>query len=516
MIQDPKGAHLPHREQAAEWPSAGTSRRVSRVILSVIFIAGLINMALEMAASRLYAPYLGAALHVWGGLIAVVMVAMACGYAVGGLWGSRADARQGVGWSILVSGVYQACMLWGADALLRASAVWDERLAVVVVSLVLFAPPMAMLSAIGPLSVQILAAHRPAGSAAASVLAVSTVGSVVGVLGASFWSIPEYGTHATRMALCSATLVVSALLFARPIALGVTALGILATFTCPSPSWKSGALFAEESAYNVVRVLESRNTRRLVLDAEDGVHSTTVHPKQFTQNYWDAFSAGPLLHKSERALILGLGAGSSVHTLRAADPSIRIDAVEIDPLVVEAGTRFFGLRPSETLHVFVDDARRYLHTTNAKYGIVQIDLYHRGTFIPFHLATTEFYSEVRDHMNPGAVVMINVVDLGRERPLLASLGRTMKRVFSTVLFAQVSSTNSIVLAFSDELPLLEVRKRLQNPPHHLRRVIGPLRAQLRAFKSSDLEGGTVLTDDRAPIERIVRLAKLSPQASPVP
>jgi len=45
-------------------------------------ITGGIVMSLELAAFRLYAPYFGYSIYVWGTMISVVMAALALGYAV--------------------------------------------------------------------------------------------------------------------------------------------------------------------------------------------------------------------------------------------------------------------------------------------------------------------------------------------------------------------------------------------------------------------------------------------------
>ena len=47
---------------------------------------GALVMTLELAASRLYAPYFGFSIYVWGTLLAVVMFALAVGYALGENW----------------------------------------------------------------------------------------------------------------------------------------------------------------------------------------------------------------------------------------------------------------------------------------------------------------------------------------------------------------------------------------------------------------------------------------------
>jgi hypothetical protein len=55
-------------------------------------LTGAIIMALELVAFRLYAPYFGYSIYVWGSMISVVMLAMAVGYALGGWLADRSNS----------------------------------------------------------------------------------------------------------------------------------------------------------------------------------------------------------------------------------------------------------------------------------------------------------------------------------------------------------------------------------------------------------------------------------------
>jgi hypothetical protein len=46
--------------------------------------AGALTMALELTAFRLYAPYFGYSIYVWGTMISIVLAALAVGYGAGG------------------------------------------------------------------------------------------------------------------------------------------------------------------------------------------------------------------------------------------------------------------------------------------------------------------------------------------------------------------------------------------------------------------------------------------------
>ena len=54
-----------------------------------VFTSGAVLLGLEIAASRVLAPFFGNSLFVWGALIGVVLTGLAIGYWVGGVVADR-------------------------------------------------------------------------------------------------------------------------------------------------------------------------------------------------------------------------------------------------------------------------------------------------------------------------------------------------------------------------------------------------------------------------------------------
>jgi hypothetical protein len=146
-------------------------------------LTGAAVMTLELAAFRLYAPHFGYSIYVWGSMISVVMLALACGYGVGGWVADRCRSDFPLYLTILLSGVYQFIMVWLARPLLSRLSELGDGLGAGLATLLLFAPPMIALASVAPFIIRLLSRLNGAGTTAGAVYALSTAGSVAGVLG---------------------------------------------------------------------------------------------------------------------------------------------------------------------------------------------------------------------------------------------------------------------------------------------------------------------------------------------
>jgi hypothetical protein len=127
-----------------------------------------------------------------------------------------------------------------------------------------------------------------------------------------------------------------------------------------------------------------------------------------------------------------------------------------------------------------------------------IDAY-RQPYIPFYLATREFFELVRDRLAPGGVAIVNVGHPEGSRELERVVGRTMAAAFPTVLRHPIEPTNTLLVAGEGELSAARLRRGLAALPAPLR----PLAREAAAGLSPRLGGGEVYTDDRAPVEWLV-------------
>jgi hypothetical protein len=204
----------------------------------------------------------------------------------------------------------------------------------------------------------------------------------------------------------------------------------------------------------------------------------------------------PLLeHTPQRMLVIGNAGGTIARAYGKLYPRVRIDGVEIDPKVTAAGRRFLGLGDNPNLHVITADGRPYLQGTDKRYDLILVDAY-RQPYIPFYLATKEFFRLARAHLTPGGVLALNVAAVPGDDRLSHSIGSTLLAAFPQAWRWRPLRFSELVLALDRPLSRAELLERVEriNPAagslaRLFRRQVEPVR--------SDSE---VLTDDRAPVE----------------
>ncbi len=494
-------------------------RSVSRtaVWLVTVTLTGAVLMGLEMVAFRLYAPYFGYSTYVWGSMISVVMLAMSCGYALGGRAADRSRGDTLLYGAILFSAVYQLLVIYTAGKLLPALARMGELTGTTLATLLIFALPMTALATAGPFVIRLLARGERVGSAAGAVYALSTLGSIAGVLITTYELVPAFGTQATLRIACAATALVAVLGLAarRPkwLLLVPALVTGAAASAAPSFTWKPMGDWPAstrqewicESPYNLIRVMRVDKWLFLLLNDGRTAQTSRQEDSRWSRHYHDMFAAGPLLAPARNLLVLGLGGGGSVAATRLTAPEIQVDAVEIDPQVVEAGRRFFGLRLDDPrLRIHVADARRWVAENRSLFDIVQVDLYQGGPYVPFYLTTVEFFDGVRKSLGTGGVLMNNVFDAGRAREILMATVATMARVFPSVMVFSDDTGSHCVLGFHERKSVSEARRQLLGVPEASPHFKFSRRVAARLREVNPPPGTPVLTDDCAPIDGMIR------------
>ncbi|MEA2375322.1 MAG: hypothetical protein QOD53_1785 [Thermoleophilaceae bacterium] len=487
--------------------SAGRSDR--RALTLIVFVVGASSLGVEIAAARLIAPYFGASTIVWANTIATVLTALAIGYWLGGRLADRRPHLRGLCVVVLIAGVALAVVPIVARPFLDASVSELSNLAAgaflgsLVGVLVLVAGPVLLLGAVAPYAVRVsVTGIEDAGRVAGRLYALSTFGSLVGTFVAALVLIPFAGTRRTFLAFALALTLVAALRLSRWALLAPLALLVLLLVPA-GPGGRSTSegrvVYQAETPYQHAQVVQAADgSRRLELNEGIAVHSLYRPGSFLTDDYWDDFLVLPravLPGPPHRLAILGNAAGTTARAYGHYYPGTRIDAVEIDGKLTEIGRRWFDLR-GPRLRTVTADARPYLRATANRFNAIFVDAY-RQPYIPFYLATREFFALARARLATGGVIVVNVGHPEGSGDLERAIAATMRSAFPFVARDPVEPTNSLLVGST--APIRASALRAAALPPDLR----PLAAATAGRLANAPKGGPVWTDDRAPVEWLI-------------
>src|SRR5689334_10950893 len=245
-------------------------------LLLTAFVTGAIVMALEILGSRLLAPVFGSSLFVWGALIGVILAAMSSGYAFGGWVSDRYTSARVLATLLLFSGSWTFLVAWANQPILFEieKLVQDPRWGPCLAATALLAPPAFGLSGVLPAMLRLAVADMDhLGRQTGRMIALSTVGSLVGTWGTAFFLLSWLGSHSLiawlggiQVGLGILWLMMGA--SARPLVL-LIALGcsvLLGTMALHPLQRLKVPIYQEESPYQQVRIREDDLFRYLVLD----------------------------------------------------------------------------------------------------------------------------------------------------------------------------------------------------------------------------------------------------------
>jgi spermidine synthase len=473
-------------------------------------VVGASSLGVEIAAARLLAPYFGASTVVWANTIGVVLVSLSVGYWFGGRYADRHPHLRGLCLLVLAAAVLIALVPFAARPFLGFSVDAFDTVSVggfagsLFGVLVLVAVPVTLLGAAAPWAARLAVAEvGSSGEVVGRLYAISTVGSLLGTMLSALLLIPLLGTQRTFLVFALAlALVAMAGVGARAVLVPACLAAVLAL---PVGTIKGDAdgrvLYEAETTHQYARVVERDDgTRVLELNEGQAVHSLYRPGSYLTGDYWDGhlvLHAAAGRRPPRRIAILGNAGGTVARSFGHFFPATAVDAVEIDPELTELGRRYLDLR-NPRMRVFNEDARPWLERSEGGYDAIMVDAY-RQPYIPFYLATREFFELARERLAPGGIAIVNVGHPEGAQELERVLGRTLAAAFPRVLRYPIEETNTLLVAAEGALSGARLRTNLGALP-------APLRAEGRraaAVIEPRLPGGEVYTDDRAPVEWLV-------------
>jgi spermidine synthase len=470
----------------------------------LVLAAGAGATSTEICASRLLAPYFGASTVVWANVIGLVLAALSIGYWLGGRIADRRPYPHVLGGLVVAGGALVAVIPFVAQPLLDLTVrgLNDVSAGAVVGSfigsLVLFAPPVVLLAMAAPFAIRLAVSDvAVAGAVSGRLYALSTVGSIAGVFVPAILTIELLGTQRTLVATGVVVALGGSLLLRRRWVVAPVALASVLAVPVGIVKPVAGLLYEKDSQYQFVQVVQKGPVRDLYLNEGIAVHSEWRPHTVLTGDEWDMFLAvPPLLGRPVRSVaILGNAGGTTARAYGVFYPSARIDGVELDPTVTAAARRYMGLGRIRRLHVVTADARPFLQRTHDRFDLILVDAY-RQPYVPFYLATQQFFRLVRSRLRPGGIVALNVATVPGDHRLAEGIAATLRTEFPQVLTWQALKLNQLVLGFDRPVSRRRLRAAVARTPARIRVLTRLLAEHARVAAPS----AQPWTDDHAPVE----------------
>ena len=195
--------------------------------------------------------------------------------------------------------------------------------------------------------------------------------------------------------------------------------------------------------------------------------------------------------------LIGLGGGTLARGFSRYE--WRVDAVEIDPVVIDFAYEYFLLDHGDA-QVFEMDGRRYLQGRDKKYDLIVFDAFGGGN-IPFQLVTAEAFGLAASRLHSDGLLVLNIEAVGWHDIVVRSVAATLGAHFSQVIALPIAEPpdrigNVILMASNREL---ELQEELPIPESRFSSTYDKVHTWDNRFEP-DTRGVPILTDDKSPVD----------------
>lgn len=421
-------------------------------------------MILELAGSRLVAPYFGTSLIVWTALIGIIMTSLCLGNWFGGFLADRRPEGKLLGRILMLTAIIVAITAFSSNWILTEIQDLGLNLYVssVYASLSLFAPSSLLLGMVQPFVARLAISEVDnSGQIIGRLSALNSAGSILGTFMGGFVLISLFPSGVILMFVASLLALLSVLVYTGAWRKILSFL-IFVTVTAGAVAANNyGLPFAPvgehiETAYSHISVAESidrRNGRRvrIMITNPDATQSLMYldNPDELVSDYtkfYDlAFHYKP---DAERILMLGGGGYSVPKYILSEHKNVSLDVVELDPGVTEAARKYFALRDSPKMTIYHEDARTFLNrlarNKSEQYDAILMDTFSSAIVIPFQLTTIEAGRLLRSILKPDGVLIVNIISsvYGPKSGVFHGLYKAFGNSFDTMMIFPVNASEA--------------------------------------------------------------------------
>lgn len=482
----------------------------NKFLYLTIFLTGLSITAIELTISRIIAPYFGASILVWTNIIAIILSGLALGYYLGGKIADKYPQPKYLFYTIFSSGIILLIIPFlvkplASKILINPFTSQSSSLTILLASfltiVILFMIPITLLAFTSPYIIKLTSKdNKTIGQTSGKVFSIGTIGSIIGTFLPALLFIPFLGSKQTILFFACLLIIISIIgllknkfKFASIIILTIP---LSLTNTLPVKS-NSHTILEKESPYQYIQVIQKDSKKYLLFNEGSGIQTPFNKKDILSYAYYDYYTPLPYLlpkKKKLNILILGLAAGNmnnQYHHFFNKKYALKIDGVEIDQNVIDIAKKHFHLN-QENLNIYNQDARIFLKTTNEKYDLILMDIY-KQHYLPEHMATTEFFSEIKQKLNKNGIFAINIISTSKKSQLFKSINNTIAKNFKKTYYLNIPNyLNYLVYASNKKINF----PKLQQIKHQ---KLKPVLQEFKNIKKYTPDNNQIFTDNKSPV-----------------
>ena len=468
----------------------------------IVGVAGALVMVIELVGARIVAPYLGTSMYVWTALIGVILAALSIGNYYGGRLADDHPSDEKLMKIVTIAVCALLLMLFVRDSvltILTGSGI-DVRLSAVMVSIVLFAIPAALLGVVSPYVAKLrLMKSKHVGASIGRLYAAGTVGSIIGTFATGYWLVAWLGNTTLSVLVTGALLALTVAISTRGfVGIRLILAGIIAlSFFMLNRSTQGdvvGDIDTSYARYQIVDVPGDQKVRYLITDPDTAQSGQYVDkPDELVFQYLKAFRSTLDDKEIDRLTVIGGGIFTFPRAVANEFPDAEVVAVEIDPRLEEIAERYFGHVRPDNLDIVVEDGRAYLNQLpgdGPKNNVLFVDAFSSRT-PPYQLMTTQAVEKMKRSITQNGIVAVNLIAAVEQNDYLDAVTATYRSQFAHVDVLKVYEDipdeqvqNLVIIASNDKASSAKA---------------------VNATKLSSVNTGraSAFTDDFAPVEQLL-------------
>ncbi len=419
------------------------------ILFLIIFLEGYVVLSTELLAIRLLIPFAGSGTDTISIIIAAVLMPLAFGYYAGGRFKTRHEGVHNttVRKRLLFNLTVAACFLTiglSYEFLSRAMnglhiiGFWYDRvLLTTLYSLVFLVYPVYLMGQTVPLISNFFPRARlPV--MAGKILFFSTLGSFMGAVFCTLILMTYLGVSTTAVITVGCLAVLVFMLSKKKLTketLIVLGCLVVSAFLNSSFVLEKRHIVADNS-YHTIAVSEFGEVRvmRINNNLSTGLQKDTGEAYFGYMRRMDKMYIDPIIWRPNEPPrdILIIGAGG--FSIGLTDERNNYTFVDLDKDMLEIAEEHFLKRKLTPNKKFVPmPARAFLYQNEQKYDLILLDLFRGPSKTPEHLATREFFQQIKDALKPGGIMAGNyVVSPNFRDPFTVRLDNTIRAVFGNI------------------------------------------------------------------------------------